>query len=65
MTKSQSPLPQEGGRRQATEDRGVMSLFIFGPILSPIGQLLPVEGAHVTGLALCHQYCMTKSQREL
>ena len=25
-------------------------LLIFGPILSPIGQLLPEEGAYVTGL---------------
>ena len=38
---------------QATKDRGVRSfLKKHGPILSPIGQLLPEEGACVTKLTL-------------
>ena len=43
-----APFPRKG---VAPEDRGVSSFLIFfGPILSPIGQLLPEEGACVTGI---------------
>ena len=53
MTKSQSPFHRKGVAPQATEDRSVSSfLNLFGPILSPIGQLLPEEGACVTRFPL-------------
>ena len=45
MTECQSPLPQEGGG--AVGD----AFASQRPILTPIGELLPKEGAYVTGLA--------------
>ena len=46
------PSSGRGVALEATEDRGVRS---FGPILSPIGQLIPEEGACVTDLTSVSQ----------
>ena len=47
---ARAPFLRKGGAPKATEDRGVRSWEKSGPILSPIGQLLPEEGAYVTEL---------------